>query len=470
MTDVSRREFMRLAGLGLGAVATGGLRPAPAKQPLEKIAPTADAIILLWMAGGQAATETWDPKKHTPFRKGMNAAEVYSTFPAVLTSVDGVSFSQGLEQVGRLMHKAALIRTFQQADLGHILHSRHQFHFHTGYKPPVPIAAPSMGTFVARALGPRVPDVPAYVDIGQRFDIGEGFEVKAFHSPGFLGSAYGPFFVPEPAKATTTVRPPAGMSNKRFKERYAHFRQWMLRRAKNQDHQFKREELLEALDAAQRLMSSPAAAAFDLDREPKESYDTYNTCRFGLGCLLARRLIEAGSRFVEVAYEYEPFKGWDTHENGHTRAAEMKRDIDAPIARLVRDLDERGLLRRTLVVLASEFSRAMLVEGKLEKPVKHQVVVPDVVEDLKFYGMHRHFTGASSVLFFGGGMKEGFVYGTTGDEPPFTTIDNPVQMEQLHATIYYSVGIPPNLSYEVEGQPYFVTPEGRGKPIREMFA
>lgn len=471
-SEACRREFLQLAGLGLAAVATGGLRsgPASAKEELEKIAPSADAVILLWMAGGQASCETWDPKKHTPFRKGMKSREIYSTFASEPTSVDGVSFSEGLKQVGRVMHKGTLLRTLQQGDLGHILHSRHQFHFHTCYKPPVPIAAPSMGAFVAKTLGSRATDVPAYVDIGQRFDIGEGFEVKAFHSAGFLGSAYGPFFVPEPAKASATVRPPAGMSRRRFDARYQQYQKLMARRAKEQDNGFKREELLEALDAAHRLMHSPAAAAFDLDLEPREALQVYNTGKFGLGCLLARRLIEAGSRFVEVAYEYGPFLGWDTHENGHTRAAAMKAEIDGPIAKLIRDLDERGLLKRTLVVLASEFSRAMLVEGKLDKPVKDQVVVPDVVEEMKYYGMHRHFTGGMSVLLFGGGMKQGFVYGMTGAEPPFTTIAQPVQIEQLHATIYRTLGMPPNLSYIIEGQPYFVTPEGKGRPVMDLLS
>src|SRR3972149_8626770 len=101
---------------------------------------------------------------------------------------------------------------------------------------------------------------------------------------------------------------------------------------------------------AHRLLTSPAAKAFDLSLEPKEVYDRYNTGRFGLGCLLARRLTEVGARFIEVTTEYEPFKMWDTHENGHTRLVDMKRLIDAPIAQLVLDLEERGLLGRTLIV------------------------------------------------------------------------------------------------------------------------
>src|SRR5262249_60492660 len=117
---------------------------------------------------------------------------------------------------------------------------------------------------------------------------------------------------------------------------------------------YQRESLVRSLDAADRLLRSPSAKAFDLSLEPKAVFDAYNTGRFGQGCLLARRLIESGARYVEVTSEYIPFLYWDTHENGHERAAAMKRLIDAPVARLVRDLDERGLLDRTLVILARE--------------------------------------------------------------------------------------------------------------------
>src|SRR5437667_7899166 len=118
--------------------------------------------------------------------------------------------------------------------------------------------------------------------------------------------------------------------------------------------------------------------------------------------------------------------GWDTHENGHSRTVDMMKLIDAPIAQLVKDLDERKLLSRTLVVIASEFSRDMLVEGKADKPVKDQVVVPDKVMEDKHYGMHRHFTGAGGIVLFGGGIKRGHVHGKTADERLFVSIDNPV--------------------------------------------
>ena len=148
----------------------------------------------------------------------------------------------------------------------------------------------------------------------------------------------------------------------------------------------------------------------------------------------------------------------------------MKRQIDAPIAQLVLDLEERGLLNRTLIVLASEFGRDMMIEGKPGKPVKDQVKVPDTMTEPKHYGMHRHFTDAGSVLLFGGGVKNGFLYGKTADERPCKTIENPVRIEDLHATIYRAMGIPPDLAYEVEKRPVHVTRDGKGKAVKELFA
>jgi hypothetical protein len=261
------------------------------------------------------------------------------------------------------------------------------------------------------------------------------------------------------------------MSPGRFASRYEHYKQLAAASPIGQHgSDYQRESLLRSLENAHRLLSSPAAQAFDLSLEPQESYDEYNTGRFGLGCLLARRLVEVGARFIEVTTEYVPFLNWDTHDNGHTRLADLKPAIDRPIARLVRDLEARGLLNRTLIVLASEFSRDAMVEGKPENRVKDQVEVPPVLNELKDYGMHRHFTDAGCVLLFGGGIKRGFLYGVTADERPCKTLENPVNIEDLHATIYRALGISPKLAYEVEQRPFYVTRDGLGKPIEALFA
>ena len=468
---MTRRDFIKTASTAtLSALAAGFPRPLLA-GPAEKIKPTADTVIVLWMAGGMASTDTFDPKRYTAFSPGLKPDQVLSTFPQIDTVVDNIKLTAGLENLARVMDRATLIRSYTAGDLGFILHSRHQYHWHTGYAPPQTVAAPHIGSVIARTLGPRDPAMPAFIDIGQRFELGEGEELKAFHTAGFLGSECGPFIVANPEDALKSVRPPAGMSPSRFERRETFYRKLLAQSPVGQlGSDYQRESLLRSLDNAHRLLSSPAAKAFDLSLEPKASYDQYNTGKFGLGCLLARRLTEAGARFIEVTTEYIPFEYWDTHENGHTRMVDLKKSIDAPIARLVLDLEERGLLNRTLIVLASEFSRDMMIEGKPDKTVKDQVVVPDVINEMKHYGMHRHFTDAGSVLLFGGGMKRGCLHGKTADERPCKTIEKRVVIEDLHASIYRAVGISPKLSYEIEKRPFYVTRDGLGQPILDLFA
>ncbi len=467
----NRRDFLKTAGAAtLGALAAGAPRAVLGAEQ-GSIQPTADTVIVLWMAGGMAHTETFDPKRYVPFSKGMAASDMLSTFPKIDTAVDQIKFSQGLEGIAGVMDRGTLIRSYTAGDLGFILHTRHQYQWHTGYAPPQTVAAPHLGAVIARTLGPKNPAVPAFIDIGQRFDVGEGEELKSFHTAGFLGSEFGPFLISDPAQAVESVRPPEGMSPSRFENREKFYKALVARTPVGQyGSDYQQESLLRSLDNAHRLLSSPAAKAFDLSLEPKAAYDKYNTGRFGLGCLLARRLTEAGARFIEVTTEYIPFQYLDTHENGHTRMVDLKKSIDGPDCAIGAGFGGTRLAHRTLVVVASEFSRDALLEGKPDKPVKDQVDEPQKVEDEKFYGMHRHFTDAGSVLLFGGGMKRGHLHGQTADERPCKTISDRVVIEDLHASIYRAVGISPRLSYEIEKRPFYVTRDGVGQPILDLFA
>src|SRR3989440_105350 len=490
----NRRDFLKTAGAAtLSALGAGYPRALLAAEAQEKIKPTADTLIVLWLAGGMAHTETFDPKHYSPFERGMKSAEMFSTFSTIDTAVDNIKFTAGLEKIAGVMDRGTLIRSYTAGDLGFILHSRHQYQWHTGYAPPQTVAAPHIGAIIARTLGPKNPAVPAFINIGQRFDLGEGEELKAFTTAGFLGSEYGPFNIPYPEQATDAVRPPAGMSPSRFEDRNKFYEKLLAQSPVGEfGSDYQKESLLRSLDNAHRLLSSPAAKAFDLTLEPADnirnywpgydagkrfdaaidrsgSYEAATIGRFGLGCLLARRLAEVGARYIEVTTEYIPFLNWDTHEHGHEKAANMKKAIDAPVAQLVLDLEERGLLNRTLIVLASDFSRDSLVEGKPDKKVKDQVTDPDKIEDLKNYGMHRHFTDAGCVLLFGGGIKKGYVHGVTAEERPCKTLEKRVVIEDLHASIYRAMGIPPKLAYEIEKRPFYVARDGLGKPVTELF-
>ena len=468
----TRRTFLKALSASSLAAAMSGVPRSFGSEEVVHPKATADCCILLWMAGGMAAPETFDPKGYRPFEKGLPIDKILSTFPAIDTTLDGVKIGQGLEEIAKLMDRATLIRSHVQPDLGSILHSRHQYHWHTGYVPPQTVAAPHIGAWMGRVLGPRNPVMPAFVNIGQRLEgIGESEELKAFTTGGFFGAEFGPFNLPYPDEAARSVRPPEGMDAGRFANRYQLYRKLVdANPQRDFMSDYQQESMLRSLENAHRLLGSKEKEAFDLTRESKETLEAYGQGRFGRGCLLARRMAEAGARFIEVTTEYVPFLHWDTHENGHETVVRLKKEIDRPIARLIRDLEERRMLDRTLVIIASEFSRDMMIEGVPGSTAKDQArVKSDTLENMTHYGLHRHFTGGSSVVMFGGGMKKGHVHGATADERPLVAVKDPVTITDLHATIFTAMGISPKTVYDIEKRPFYATEDGKGKPVMSLF-
>jgi hypothetical protein len=293
--------------------------------------------------------------------------------------------------------------------------------------------------------------------------------------------------IPDPAAGLATLHAAAGIDNQRLERRIEYLHNVHKLSAENLRSAEKTTDYLNMIDQARSMMDSPVKRAFDYATqerpqtiaayEPKitaaEQLDQnyYYGRRFGHGLLLARRLVEAGARFIEVTTEYVPFLHWDTHENGHATTARMKSEIDRPVAALILDLEQRGLLDRTLVVLASEFSRDMIIEGIPGSAAQDQSLAKtDVLMEARHYGLHRHFTGASSVLMFGGGVKRGFLFGASAPERPCTAIENPVSITDLHATIFTAMGISPRTVFDVERRPFYATQDGAGQPVLELFS
>jgi hypothetical protein len=470
----TRRDFLKkLSAASVAAMMAREPRLLAAEQSRLPKA-TADSCILLWMAGGMAAPETFDPKHYEPFGVGKPVERVLSTFPSIDTAADNIKISAGLPHIAAVMDRATLIRSHVLADLGAILHSRHQYHWHTGYVPPQTVAAPHIGAWMARVLGPRNPVIPAFINIGQRLEgVGESEELKSFTTAGFFGAEFGPMNLPYPEQAAHAVRPPKGMEPGRFENRYRAFRK-LIDQSPHRDYlsDYQQESMLRSMDNAQRLLGAKERDAFDITLEPGESAAKYDTSRFGRGCLLARRLVESGARFVEVTTEYVPFLHWDTHNNGHSTLERMHKEIDAPVAQLILDLEARGLLDRTLVIIASEFSRDMLVEGTAGSAARPGSDMPkgDTMTEMKHYGLHRHFTGGSCAVMFGGGMKRGFLYGETAPERPLLAIKDPVSISEMHATIFTAMGISPKAVFEIENRPFYATQDGLGRPVKALFA
>lgn len=470
--QIDRRNFLKFAGKAtLATLALGAPLPAFAKQSEISLSqtllePKADTLIVLWLAGGMPHTDTFDPKELRPYKKGMLSRDVLSTFPSIPTVVDDIRLSAGFEGIASIMDRAALLRSYVSADLGPVLHTRHQYHWHTGYIPPQSLVPPHIGSWVSKILGPRNPDMPAFINIGQRFSLGGADDLKSFMSAGILGAEHGPLNIPFPIEARESFTPVPGFTLSRFADRHKFYKKLL---GESAVHEFgsthHRESIVSAVDSAHRIVESPAAKAFDLSLETQEKRQAYGDSRFGQGCLLARRLVEAGARYIEVSSEYIPFGNWDTHKDGHRRTKVLKQEADPAIKQLVLDLEERGLLDRTLIVVASEFSR---VAGR--NPGKDNRSTDLNIDKPSLFGLHRHFVGGGSTLLIGAGVKRGSVYGRTSDAFPCECVENPVGISDLHATIYRIMGIPADYSFEIEKRPFYVTNNGEGKVVEALLA
>ncbi len=495
----NRRQFVKQSLAGAGALALPGgmaaLAPrvlradsAAAEQPPAK----ADAVIMIWLPGGIAQSDTWDPKRYTPFEPGMKGSQLLGTCESIPTSVDGLRFGAGLENIASEMHHGTVLRSLTNETKFGAVHLKAQYYMMTGYLFPVGLKAPSMGAVVARTRGPRSEHVPPYIYIGRDVDTSDTEKQFIAESigPGFYGVKYAPFMIPDPTAGLETLSAAAGMSTRRIDRRLAFLNGAARLSDKALAESPKAADYLNMMAQARSMMDSPVKRAFDYARDEKpatiEAYEPriapnelldetyYYGRRFGHGLLLARRLVESGARFVQVEYQYGPFKGFDMHEDGQRRMVEMKRQIDGPIAQLVRDLADRGLLERTLVIVATEFGRTIANQPKAGvEPVgfaEQQSGDDLIIENEKMYGFHGHFSSGNNLLFFGGGFKPGTVYGRTADVHPMVPVEHAVRLEDVHATIYRAAGIAPDTSYVTEGRPFYVTKDGKGQPIDELLA
>jgi hypothetical protein len=496
-TRLTRREFIQT---GIAAAAGAGLAPqvfaeASAQKAVEaaaRLIPKADAMIHIWMPGGVAQTDTWDPKKYTPFQTGMKGSDLLGTCQPIPTSADGIFLGKGLDHVATVMDRGAILRSLTNETKFGAIHLKAQYYMMTGYLFPTGVKTPSMGAVVARTLGRRNPQVPAYIYIGRDIDTSdeEKLFISEYLGPGFYGVNYAPFMIPDPARGLATLNAVSGMNMDRLDRRQDYLRAITGLAEPELQNANKARDYLKVMEDARAMMDSPVKKAFDYlkDEKPEtvKAYDPevgandlldktyYYGNRFGQGLLLARRLVEAGARYIQVEYQYGPFKGWDMHEDGSTRMIEMKRQVDRPIAQLIRDLDERGLLDRTLVMISTEFGRTIASEPAAGKEpdgfAERQKGEQLVIENEKMYGFHGHFSSGNSLVFFGGGFKKGFVYGKTADAHPMLPIENSVRLEDAHATVYKALGIPADTSYVTEGRPFYATKDGKGVPIDALLA
>ncbi|MFT3686864.1 MAG: DUF1501 domain-containing protein [Phycisphaerales bacterium] len=500
---IDRREFVvgaaALAAGGLaaraGAAGRGRLIDPTAHDATEKDpdAPPAraDSCIYIFLPGGMAQTDMWDPKAFTPFKAGMKGSELLGTCESIPTAAEGVRIGAGLERVASVMDKGCILRTLTSDVMFGAVHLRAQYALMTGYIHPAGFKAPSMGALCGKALGRRHPLVPEYIYIGRDIDTSDSERqfIAEYLGPGFLGPTAAPFMIPDPGAGLATLNVAPGMTGTRLDRRQMLMGRLNELADKALVDSNTADAVRKMMADARAMMDSPVKAAFDFSNESAATLDAYkpriaagevadktyyNGERFGKGLLLARRLVEAGARYVQVEYQYGPFKGFDMHENGASRMVEMKKQIDSAIAQLITDLHERGMLDRTLVVIGTEFGRTIAsspaagteAEGASEKHTGESLVLTEE----KQYGFHGHFSTCNTMLFFGGGFKRGIAYGKTAQRHPMLAVEDPVKVIDAHATIYTAMGIGPKASNVTEGRPVYVTKDAKGKAVPGLLA
>ncbi len=400
---LSRRNLLTvgaIGGLGLSLTDFFRLREAQADQKhYESKEGTAKSVIFIFMPGGMAHQESFDPKPYAPieYRGPMNSIE---------TSVPGVRISEKWVETAKVADKLAICRSMTH---GEAAHERGTHNMFTGYRPSPALAFPSMGSVVSHEFGPKN-NLPQYVCVPN--------QPNEFAGTGYLSSSFAGFSLgADPAASNFQVRDlnlPGGVDINRFSKRRK------LLDVVNQH--FVTREKSDALDAvdtfyqrAYNLISSEAAReAFDISKEDAKLRHTYGRNQAGARLLLARRLVEAGVRFVTTTYG-----GWDMHDNIARGIGAQVPPFDRAFAALINDLNARGLLDSTLVCIASEFGRTPKINGTAGRD---------------------HWPKVFSVVMAGGGIKKGIVYGSsnaTASEPK----DDPLTVEDWATTMYHCLGI-----------------------------
>ncbi|NUP99999.1 MAG: DUF1501 domain-containing protein [Armatimonadetes bacterium] len=426
-----RRDVLKAGVLGLFGLGLRDFYQMKTVQAQSKAAPatgaTADSVILIWLAGGLSHLDSFDPKAGA-------SDDVRGTFGTIPTKLPGVHFSEHLKQTATMASDITVIRsmTSREAD-----HERGTHYLMTGFPPLPGFGVPSVGSVAAKMLEPRGP-LPPYVAVPSAIQYGGG---------GFLGAALDPFSPGgDPNNQNFQVRdlrPEGNLTLERVDRRRG------LRQAV--DAAFSRHEAssdrARAVDqfyeAAYNVLSSgEARAAFDLAKEPAALRDRYGRNSFGQSLLMARRLVQAGVRFVTVQNG-----GWDTHNNGFSALASKLPPLDQGFAALVADLKSSGLLERTLVLLMGEFGRTPRVNPQ---------------------GGRDHYPQCFSVVAAGGGMKGGAVVGAS-DATGANVADRGVRPEDLTATIYRCLGIDWNADLESPEGIRIVLSRG-GNPVGEALA
>ncbi len=418
---MNRRDLLRAGTASfLGALLARYAGPLPAfadgVAPATAATPRAKSVILLWMNGGPSHLDTWDPKPGTA---------TGGPFKAIRTGLTGLSVSEHMPKIAAVANKLTVLRmTSKEGN-----HQRAQYLMHTGYAPNPTLVHPALGGWMSKKLGAPSGGLPAFVSLG-----GPAYGATG----GFLGVQHGPFLVPTVGGIPDNAAPTVDAA--RFERRRALL--------EAQDAAFSSEvaggvvdDRRAVVDASVRLMRSPDLGAFDVSTETAAIRAAYGETAFGKGCLVARRLVERGVRFVEVVLD-----GWDTHKDNFTKVKSQLGIMDPAVAALLKDLGDRHLLSSTLVLWMGDFGRTPKINANDGRD---------------------HWPGAWTAVMAGGGAKPG-VLGAT-DAEGAKCVGKAYTVPDLAATVAKLAGLDPNEEVMTPvGRPMAVTDSGT--PIPEAMA
>lgn len=423
---MQRREFLQTSA-AIAAAASLNVSAAQAESDFPK--GKAEHCVFLWLGGGMAQIDTLDPK--TRGDAMANPKKAGSYYASIDTAVPGVQVCEHLKQTAKLMERATIVRT-----VNHRVVDEHAFAtnlVHTGRMVSGNVTYPSIGSIVAHERGAANPQVPAYMLIGYP---------NVSRGPGFLGTKAGYVYLTDTNAGPAGFTSPEFVTAERKADRLKLLEPLQGRTAKDSvvaDYETAQREAL-------RLSGPEFMRNFKLEEEPADLRNQYGG-EFGQRCLLARRLVQAGVRFIEVSHNLNFINGtgWDTHNEGQLQQHGLIQELDTALSALISDLEAKQLLDKTLIVVGTEFGRPAEFDGR---------------------GGRGHQGTAFSLLLAGGGLKHQGAYGVT-DELAKKIVENPVSIPDFHATVHATLGINPGKDLMDGSRPVPLT-DG-GQPIAKLF-
>lgn len=416
--EISRRKFLSISmALSTGLIFSkfGFAKSVAAKNPglsfMNPLNAQADSVIVLWLAGAPSQFETFSPKT-----KSKNGGST----KAIQTNVAGIELAENLPLLSQQMDKLTLIRTLTSKEGNH---NRASYLMHTSYPPTGVVKHPSFGAITAKELGgAKEFDLPYFVSL-----------TGPSYSAEFLGKEFSPYVIKDVTKPLQNIAKFKDVDDTRFAER--------MKLLNQMEDSFYKEKGLEDIKEHQliyeksvKMMNSPLIKAFDISEEPDVLKKAYGDNNFGKGCLMARRLVETGVKFVEVTLD-----GWDTHQDNFTRVSNLCKKLDPAFSTLVQDLSQRGMLDRTLVLCMGEFGRTPAINANEGRD---------------------HYPDAFACAIAGGGIRGGRVYGETNDDGN-QIVSNPVTPGNLFASLSHQLGIDYNkVIHSPQGRPLKYVNEG----------